>query len=114
MSRFSKISRKHIPGSTDIAVTVKVARSPNFVVVNSEGTSFFVEVKFRARYFSFKRLERSNAAERLERFERLAVEDDPDFEVNGEVLKQFVLLVKKFLMNGKAAHEDSPADSSAK
>jgi hypothetical protein len=39
------------------------------------------------------------------------LEDDPDFEVSGDVLKEFVLLVKKFLMNGKPTHPDRIADS---
>jgi hypothetical protein len=42
------------------------------------------------------------------------LEEDPDFEVGGEVLKEFIVLVKNFLMNGKAAHHDRLADSSAR
>jgi len=42
------------------------------------------------------------------------LEDDPNFEVNADVLKEFILLVKKFLMNGKTAHQDRLADSTAR
>jgi hypothetical protein len=39
----------------------------------------------------------------------ISLEDDPDFEVSEEVLKEFIGLVKKFLLNGKTAHPDRPA-----
>jgi hypothetical protein len=115
----------------------QVRSIPDFIVVNSEGTSFFVEVKFRAdprclvktpllkqlkEYWQaklvlvtitrpyFRVIDPQSLLENDYSF--VPLEDDPDFEVSGDVLKEFVLLVKKFLMNGKTAHQDRLADSS--
>jgi hypothetical protein len=38
------------------------------------------------------------------------LENDADFEVSGEALKEFTVLVKKFLMNGKTAPHDRLAN----
>jgi hypothetical protein len=117
----------------------QVRSIPDFVVVNCEGTSFFVEVKFRSdprwlvktpllkqlkEYWQaklvlvtitkpyFRVIDPQSLLEADYSF--VPLEDDTDFEVSGDVLKELILLVKKFLMNGKTTHQDRLADSSAR
>jgi hypothetical protein len=117
----------------------QVRSIPDFVVVNSEGRSFFVEVKFRSdpvwllktrllkqlkEYWQAKLILVTIAKPSFrvidpqllfkKDYSFLALEDDPDFHVTLDSLKEFVPLVKKFLMNGKTAHRDLVADSSVK
>ena len=117
----------------------QVRSIPDFVVVNPEGRSFFVEVKFRSDPV---RLLKTPLLKQLKEYwqARLilvtitkpyfrvidpqvlfednyafdALEDDTDFNVSLEALKKFVPLVKKFLMNGKAPGQDFTAASPAK
>jgi len=117
----------------------QVRSIPDFVVVNSEGRSFFVEVKFRSdpnwllKTRLLKQLKEYWQAKLIlvtitkpyfrvinpqclfkEHYSFVALENDPDFDITTDALKEFVPLVKKFLMNGKTAHQDLVEDSSAK
>lgn len=111
----------------------QVKSIPDFVVLNSEGNNFFLEVKFRANpdwlrrdpslrrtteywqpklilvtvvkpYFRIVTLE-SLLDERCS-FEPL--ETDPDFHVTRTALESFERLVERFLVNGKTSANARP------
>ncbi|MPZ78676.1 MAG: hypothetical protein GEU77_19420 [Deltaproteobacteria bacterium] len=115
----------------------QVRSIPDFVVVNPNGRSFFVEVKFRSdpvwlikapllkqlkEYWQaklilvtitkpyFRIVDPQFLFEQDYSFE--ALQSDPDFYVTAEALRRFEPLVKRFLINGKRSHEE-PRDYSS-
>jgi hypothetical protein len=116
----------------------QVRSIPDFVVVNADGRSFFVEVKFRSdpiwllksrllkqlkEYWQaklilvtitkpyFRVVDPQFLFDQDYAFE--ALESDPDFHVTPEALRKFEPLVKRFLIIGKRSHEE-PRDYPSK
>lgn len=109
----------------------QVRSIPDFVVVNTDGRSFFVEVKFRSdpvwllktpllkqlkEYWQaklilvtitkpyFRIVDPQFLFDQDYAFE--ALESDPDFHVTPAALRKFEPLVKRFLVIGKRSHEE--------
>jgi hypothetical protein len=113
----------------------RVSSMPDFIVINADGSPFFVEVKFRSdpynlKAYSLKKIKKFWHAKvvlvtieapyfRVARphtfsdekclFEPL--ESDQDLNVACEHLERFERLVDRFLINGMAVHRESSATS---